>query len=208
MLLIDRPAARQRFFFPAHRCVRRFLAGALLSLGHRQVNAPALAVASLVEPRDDLFHCPRHRFYVSLLVTANRIVSLHDDVTMPAGADHIPGRVGRLHRDDCIVFFVQSGRLDKWSGQRPLYAQYKHKPISMAAQQRKYERCTQESCATHLFLCRVALYSAESVSALSLCTPFRSSRRSLFRCSSSCFSSVIATLPAKRPLDRGFHYVV
>ena len=71
------------------------------------MNATALAVAPLVQARDDFFHGLRDTFDIALLVTANRVLALLYDVAVPARTGHVPGRIRWLNRYDFIVFIDQ-----------------------------------------------------------------------------------------------------
>ena len=75
--------------------------------GYRQVHPATLAVSPLVQARDDFLNGPPDSLDISPLVATNGVLPLHDDVAVPAGTDHVPGRVCRLHGYDLIVFCVQ-----------------------------------------------------------------------------------------------------
>ena len=70
---------------------------------HRQVNPALPAVSAFIQTRDDFFHGSCYRLGTSLLVAANSVFALLDDVTLPASTNHVTWRIRRLYRNDFIV---------------------------------------------------------------------------------------------------------
>ena len=70
------------------------------------MNPPELAVATLVEGRDDLLDCTPYRNRFALLVTSNLVVTLLDDVAVPPLSRQVIGRVYRFDGNDRKIFFV------------------------------------------------------------------------------------------------------
>ena len=97
-----------RLYSKGKELLRRLLALRFLALpGHVQVHAPSLAIAALVKTLDNFFHGTLDSFLASPLVTANPVFALFDDVTVPAGAHHVPGWIRRFYRYDFVVLFYQ-----------------------------------------------------------------------------------------------------
>ena len=71
------------------------------------MNAPALPIAPLVQTCDDFLDGQPDRFGISLLVATNPVVTLLDDVALPARTHHIFRRLRRLDRYDFVVFLAQ-----------------------------------------------------------------------------------------------------
>lgn len=76
------------------------------------MNTPELAAPPFVQPDDNLFDSPRDRPEIALPIAANVVLPLPDDIAMPAGTIHVPGRIYRLDRYDSIVFFDQGDNVD------------------------------------------------------------------------------------------------
>ena len=63
----------------------------------------------LIQANNDFFHGSRDRVEASLPVALNIVLTLLDDVAVPAGTDRSARWVYRFYRYDSILFFDQGG---------------------------------------------------------------------------------------------------
>lgn len=79
---------------------------------HRQVNTSELAAPSLIQTKNDFFDSLCNRVDASLPIAANVVLSLLDDVAVPASTHHPARRLYRFYRNNSVFLFDQGLKPD------------------------------------------------------------------------------------------------